>query len=91
VLEEDLRKVSKRTGGRAFFPKKGRDLVNALEQVRRGLLSSYAVELAPAATKGGGKLNKLRVEVVNTELRGRGVELAYPQGFYGGPPPPARR
>lgn len=86
VDEESLRGVSKRAGGRAFFPKKGTDLPKVFEQLRRELMASYAFELAPAAPKGAGKLNKLHVEVVNPELRARGVELVYPQGFYAGPP-----
>jgi Ca-activated chloride channel homolog len=92
VDPEGLRAISKRTGGRALFPKKVRDLAASLEQVRRELLAAYTVALAPAAPKDDGKLNRLHVEVVNAALRGRGVELAYPQGFYvGQPPPPARR
>ena len=90
VAEAELRNLSKRTGARAFFPKKGTDLPKVFEQLRRELLASYSVALAPVAPKGEGKLNRLRVEVVNPELRGRGVELTYPQGFYVGPPP-ARR
>ena len=89
VSKGELRKVSERTGGRAFFPKTTGDLARDLERLRRELLSSYALALAPAAARAGGKPYKLRVEVANPELRKRGVELAYPQGFYAGDAPAA--
>ena len=85
-----LRKVSERTGGRALFPKKEKDVPAAFRQVGQALLSSYAVGLAPQASQGEGKRQKLRVELVNPELRKQGVELAHPQGLYAGAPPPAR-
>jgi VWFA-related protein len=82
VEAASLRKVSERTGGRARFPKKSRDLPAAFEQVRRELLdSSYALALAAPPAPPDGKPPKLRVELVNPELRKRGVQLAYPQSL----------
>ena len=83
VDEGFMRKVSERTGGRALFPKKNSDLPAAFEQVRRELLSAYTLTFAsPAAQGGGGKPLKLRVELVNPELRRQGVQLAYPQALF---------
>lgn len=83
VAEGDLRKVSERTGGRAFFPKKAQDLAQYLEQTRRELTAaSYALRFKVPPTPADGKPYKLRVEVVNPELRRRGVRLAYPQSLY---------
>ncbi len=76
-----VRKVSERTGGRALFPKKNRDLPVAFEQVRRELLNSYALALAAPAPRRDGKPLKLRVELVNPELRKQGVQLSYPQSL----------
>ena len=90
VEQGGLRKVSERTGGRALFPRKWEDIPAAFQQVGYGLLSSYTLELAPQLLKGAGKASRLRVEVVNPGLRKRGLELAYPQAVYDGPPP-ARR
>lgn len=81
VEKDALRKLSERTGGQAHFPKDEKDLSQAFEQVRQGLLSSYSAAFAPQSMKGEGKLHKLRVEVVNPELRRRGVELSYPRGL----------
>jgi Ca-activated chloride channel family protein len=89
VEKDGLRKVSERTGGRALFPKDEEHLADSFEQVRQELRSPYAVELAPQTLKGG-KLHKLRIEIVNPGLRKQGVELAYPRSLYAAPPPPAR-
>lgn len=80
--EGSLRKLSERTGGRALFPKKNGDLPVAFEQVRRELLNSYALTLTAPATPGRGKPHKLRVELVNPQLRKQGVRLAYPQVLF---------
>lgn len=77
-----LRKVSERTGGRAIFPKKAGELPFAFEQVRRELLTSYALSFATPAPRRDGKPLKLRVELVNPELRRQGVQLAHPQSLY---------
>jgi VWFA-related protein len=92
VLKDGLRKLSKRTGGRAYFPKKVEDLVRTLGEIRAELMASYAVALAPAAPKAGGRMTRLRVELVNPELRRQGVQLAHPESLFEGPAaPPAGR
>ena len=85
-----LRKVSERTGGLAVFPRNEKDIPAAFLRVGNGLLSAYALVFVPRPPKGGGKASKLRVEVVNPELRKRGLELAYPQALYDGPSPVRR-
>lgn len=85
VDRQAVRKVSERTGGRALFPKKSRELPVAFEQIRRELLNSYALKFnAPATLRMGGPL-KLRVELVNPELRRQGVQLAHPQSLFAPP------
>jgi VWFA-related protein len=89
VSKGELRKVSERTGGRSFFPKTDKDLSHDLERLRRELHSSYALMLAPPPPRAAGEQYRLRIEVVNPGLRKRGVELAYPRGFYAGNAPAA--
>jgi Ca-activated chloride channel family protein len=82
VDRELVRKVSERTGGRALFPERSRDLPAAFEQLRRELLgSSYALTFAAPPTRRDKPL-KLRVELLNRELRKQGVRLAHPQSVY---------
>lgn len=93
VVKDELRKLSKRTGGRAYFPKRVEDLVRTLGEIRAELVASYAVALAPAAPKAEGKPLKLSVELVNPELRRRGVRLSHPQSLFEeqSAPPAARK
>lgn len=81
VDKASMSKVSERTGGRALFPKKNEDLPVAFEQVRRELLNSYTLMFATPPMQTGTQL-KLRVELVNPELRKQGLRLAYPQALF---------
>ena len=83
--EVSLCKLSERTGGRALFPKKNSNLPDAFEQIRRELLNSYALTFAAPTALRTGKPLKLRVELVNPELRQQGAQLAYPQSLSAGP------
>ena len=93
VDKSALRKLSERTGGRAVFPKKPKDLPAAFERIRSELLAPYSLTFAAPATLSMGKPLKLRVELVNPELRGRGVQLAHPQSLFGeqAAPPSGRK
>lgn len=84
-----LRGLAERTGGRAFFPKKMDELAAIFTQISQELLSQYVVTFASPAAAGDGSFHKVKLEVVNRELRARGVELAHPQGFYAGNAPTA--
>jgi VWFA-related protein len=84
IDEEALRKLASRTGGRAFFPKKPKDLPAVLARVRDELLSQYLLTFEAPAVSNSVELQKVKVEVVNPELRKRDLRLAYPQGFYAG-------
>ena len=89
VDRSPLRKLAERTGGRAFFPKKINDVTAIFTQISEELQSQYVVTLAPLAAARDGSFHKLKIEITNRELRGAGVELAYPQGFYSGNAPTA--
>lgn len=78
-----LRKISERTGGRAYFPEKLGDLPAVFEKIRQELLSQYAVTFN-APDKTGDSFHKLRVEIVNPELRKQELRLAYPHGYFAG-------
>ncbi|MFL6336006.1 MAG: VWA domain-containing protein [Pyrinomonadaceae bacterium] len=81
VNRKVVRKLAEQTGGRALFPKKSKDLPSAFEQVQRELLDSYTLKFAAPPMQPGTSL-KLRVELVNPELRKQGVQLAYPQALF---------
>ena len=78
-----LRKLAERTGGRAFFPKKDGELGAALAEIREALRTQYVVTFAAPASRRD-EFRKLRVEVVNPELRKRDLQLSYPHGYFEG-------
>lgn len=82
VAKGDLRKLTERTGGRAFFPKQVDELSAIFRQVRAELLAPYVATFAPAGGAGGGAPRKLKLEVVNPELRRRGVRLVHPEAYF---------
>jgi Ca-activated chloride channel homolog len=83
VNKDDLRKISERTGGRAYFPVKDTELREVFAQLSYELGSQYVVTYSPAAARGSGeKMRKVRVEIVNPELRKQKLRLAHPQGYY---------
>jgi hypothetical protein len=87
VDKSPMRKLAERTGGRAFFPKKVDEITNIFTQISQELVSQYVVTFDAPGLARDGSFHKVKLEVVNRDLRGRGVELAYPQGFYAGNTP----
>jgi len=53
----------------------------ALAEIREALRSQYVVTFAAAAPRREA-FRKLRVEVVNPELRKRDLQLSYPYGYF---------
>jgi Ca-activated chloride channel homolog len=77
-----LRKVSEKTGGRAFFPLDKRELESAFAQIQAELRSQYLIAYQPANRKHDGSFRQVRVEIVNRELRKQKLRLLYRQGYY---------
>jgi len=75
-----LRKVAERTGGRAFFPKKKTDLPAVFAELEQELRSQYVVTFRPPAGRKPGKPHRLKIELVNPELRRRVAQLSHPRG-----------
>ncbi|HZH29650.1 MAG TPA: VWA domain-containing protein [Pyrinomonadaceae bacterium] len=78
-----MRSLTERTGGWAYFPRKGEELRPALEHVRAALRAEYVIAYATPAGKAGGRaLRKLKLEIVNPEMRKRNLRLAHTQGYF---------
>jgi VWFA-related protein len=82
VNEGVLRKISERTAGRAVFPKKTKDLPAAFSELEQALRSQYLVSYSSASTKPRDKMRKIKIEIINPELRKQGLQLSYQQGYY---------
>ena len=81
VNEGVLKKVSERTGGRAFFPRDEQDLRAAFSQIQEELRSQYLVAYSPTNKNRDGSFRRVLVEVVNPELR-KNLRLTYRQGYF---------
>ncbi|MBD0325042.1 MAG: VWA domain-containing protein [Pyrinomonadaceae bacterium] len=90
-----LKKVSERTGGRAFFPEDESDLRAAFAQIQLELRSQYLVAYSPTNKNRDGSFRKVQIELVNPELQKQKYKLTYRQGYFartpGTPQPKARR
>lgn len=77
-----LNKISDRTGGRAFFPLRSADLQAAFTQIDQELRSQYLVAYSPTNKLRDGSYRRIRIEVINPELRQSKPQLLFRQGYY---------
>jgi Ca-activated chloride channel family protein len=77
-----LRKVSDRTGGRAFFPSQPSELQAAFSQIDQELRSQYLIAYSPTNKTRDGSYRRIRMEIVNSELRKSKPQILYRQGYY---------
>jgi VWFA-related protein len=82
IADDALKKISERTGGRAFFPESRQELDAAFAQIQQELRSQYLLAYRPSNTRRDGSFRQVRVEIVNPELRKQKLRLLYRQGYY---------
>jgi VWFA-related protein len=81
VDEGSLRKLSERTGGRAYFPRNETDLRSAFAQIQDELRSQYLVAYSPSNKAKDGTFRKVVIDVKDPELR-KNLKLTYRQGYF---------
>ena len=77
-----LRKVSDHTGGRAFFPKLPEELKHVFAQIDQELRSQYLIAYSPTNAQHDGSYRRIKIEILNPELRKDKVQLLYREGYY---------
>jgi len=82
VDESLLRKISERTGGRAFFPRDESDLRKAFTQIQIEMRSQYLIAYEPSNQKRDGTFRKIEIQVANTELAKQKIRLTHRQGYF---------
>jgi Ca-activated chloride channel homolog len=82
VDEGSLRKISERTGGRAYFPRNEDDLRSAFAQIQEDLRSQYLMAYSPSNKTKDGSFRKVVIEVVNPDLKKQQLRLTYRQGYF---------
>jgi VWFA-related protein len=82
VDEASLRKLSERTGGRAFFPRDEAELRKAFTQIQIEMRSQYLIAYEPVNQKRDGSYRKIEIQLTNTELAKQKVTLTHRQGYF---------
>lgn len=82
VDEGSLRKISERTGGRAYFPRDEDDLRSAFAQIQEDLRSQYLIAYSPSNKTKDGSFRKVQIELVNPEMKKAQLRLTYRQGYF---------
>lgn len=82
VDESALRKISERTGGRAFFPRDEAELRRAFTQIQIEMRSQYLIAYEPTNQKRDGSYRKIEIQVTNSELAKQKVTLTHRQGYF---------
>ena len=90
-FRDTLNTIADRTGGRAFFPKKGADLHAAFEQIQDELRSQYLIAYSSTNKNRDGAFRKTQIEIVNPELRKEQLKLRYRPGYFARPLNPFRQ
>lgn len=82
VDEGVLRRLSDKTGGRAFFPRDEAELRKAFAQIQIELRSQYLIAYASSNQKRDGSFRKIQIQLVNSELNKQKVSLSHRQGYF---------
>lgn len=95
VNEGALRKISDKTGGRAYFPRNERELKEAFTQIQQDLRERYLVAYSPTNRARDGSYRRIQIEIVKPEMQ-KELKLNYRQGYFAKAPesgtrPPGKR
>lgn len=82
VDKDSLRELSEKTGGRAFFPKKGADLYEAFEEIERELRTQYMIAYSSSNKRRDGSYRRITIEITDPELRKQKLSVRHRPGYY---------
>jgi Ca-activated chloride channel family protein len=84
--EGALKKVSERTGGKAFFPENEAQLNAAFAQIQQELRTQYLISYSPINKARDSTFRRLRIDLLNPQLRQEKLKLTYRNGYFARPP-----
>lgn len=82
VDEGSLKKITERTGGRAYFPRGEKELREAFVQIQRDLREQYLVAYHPSNKNRDGSYRRIVIEITNPEVRNLNPRLTHRQGYF---------
>jgi VWFA-related protein len=77
-----LKKVSERTGGRAYFPRDEGELRDAFKQIQEEMRSQYLLAYEPTNSKRDGSYRTIEIQLVNPQLEKDKVKVTHRQGYF---------
>lgn len=77
-----LKKVTERTGGRAYFPRDEEDLRDAFRQIQEEMRSQYLIAYEPTNSKKDGTYRSIEIQLVNPQLAREKVKVTHRQGYF---------
>jgi Ca-activated chloride channel homolog len=77
-----LRKVSERTGGRAYFPRDERELREAFRQIQDEMRSQYLLAYEPSNQLRDGSYRRIEIQLTNPQLQKEKVKVTHRQGYF---------
>lgn len=84
VDKKNLNRLTEQTNGIAVFPKKKQeDLAEQIKKIEQGLRSFYEVSFSINSANSKDKLQELKLEIINADLRKQNLQIIQPKGFYG--------
>ena len=82
VDEGSLKKISERTGGRAYFPRDENELRQAFRQIQDEMRSQYLIAYEPTNRALDGTYRKIDIQLANAELEKQKVRITHRQGYF---------
>jgi len=82
VDEGVLKRLSERTGGRAFFPRDESELRKTFTQIQIEMRSQYLIAYSPSNQKRDGSYRKIQIQIANPELAKQKVSVTHRQGYF---------
>ena len=82
VDEGALKKITEKTGGRAYFPKDESELRRAFSQIQEEMRSQYLIAYEPTNQKRDGSFRKINIELTNSELQKQKVKITNRDGYF---------
>lgn len=82
VDEGSLRKISERTGGRAYFPRDESELREAFKQIQDEMRSQYLIAYEPTNQKRDGSYRKIEIQLANQQMQKDKVKLTHRTGYF---------
>ena len=82
VDEGVLKKISERTGGRAYFPRDESELREAFKQIQDEMRSQYLLAYEPSNQKRDGSYRKIEIVLSNQQMLRDKVKVTHRQGYF---------